>query len=72
MSEAELQQLLSLPVEDRIDLIDRLWESVGQSPDFELSEAQKAELDRRIADLEAHPHDGRPWEDVLKDLRKKL
>ena len=72
MSDAALEELLKLPVAERIDLIDRLWESVAKSEDFELTDPQKAELDRRLADLQAHPDDGRPWQEVREDLRTKL
>jgi putative addiction module component (TIGR02574 family) len=36
----------------------------------ELTEADKAELDRRIADLENDPGKAIPWEDVQTYLRR--
>jgi hypothetical protein len=29
-------------------------------------------LDERLADLEANPEAGRPWDDVERDLRARL
>ena len=36
--------------------------------DFELTDAQKHELDRRLAAYEANPDDVIPWETVRKEL----
>lgn len=37
-----------------------------------LTEAQRAELDRRIADADANPDDGIPWEEVEKKIKERL
>jgi putative addiction module component (TIGR02574 family) len=36
-----------------------------------LSEVQRAELLRRVADAEAHPDDRIPWEQVRSELFKR-
>lgn len=57
---------------ERLQLIDLLWDSVGEQvepgdiPDWHLRE-----LELRRAEMEANPGAGRPWEDVIADLRKK-
>ena len=66
-----LEQALRLPVEDRRKLADDLYDSIDRDVDgFELSEEQKAEIDRRIADYKANPERLIPWEEARKRLRK--
>ncbi|MFL5619614.1 MAG: addiction module protein [Gemmatimonadaceae bacterium] len=36
-----------------------------------LTDAERAELDRRIADADAHPEDTIPWEQVRAELFKR-
>ena len=58
---------------ERLELIDLLWDSVGDQVELEdIPEWHLREIDRRIADADANPGTGRPWEDVLADLRKKI
>jgi putative addiction module component (TIGR02574 family) len=54
-----------LSVEDRIALAQAIWDSVAtvsQKP--HLTEAQRAELERRLAAHRADPDDVIPWEQV--------
>jgi putative addiction module component (TIGR02574 family) len=51
-----------LSVAERIQLAEDLWDSVAaETGDLPLSEAQTAELDRRLADLERDPGAGESW-----------
>ncbi len=59
----------SLPIPERVHLVEQIWDSIVEDEKaFELTDAQKAELDRRIAAHEASPNRGKPWEDVKKRL----
>jgi putative addiction module component (TIGR02574 family) len=51
-------------------LLDLLWESL-ETENVPLSEAQRAELDYRIARHEQNPSDVVPWEQVRAGLFKK-
>jgi len=54
-----------LSVEDRLALMHAIWDSVAAEPHPPLlTEAQRQELDRRIADHEANPGDVVPWEQI--------
>jgi putative addiction module component (TIGR02574 family) len=55
-----------LPVGERIALAQEMLDSAvaDQPPPPPLSAAKQAELSRRLADCEANPADGVPWEEV--------
>jgi putative addiction module component (TIGR02574 family) len=58
-----------LTVAERIQLAQDLWDSVADAPEMlELTDAQRAELDRRLAEHRANPDDAIPWEDLRKEL----
>ncbi len=60
----------SLSVEERLRLIDRLWESLSSKRDqLPLTRAQEAELDRR---QQLDQSDGEPWREVLCRIREGL
>jgi len=57
-----------LSVEDRIALAVAIWDSVADAPHRPLlTDAQRRELDRRLADHAANPDDVVPWEQVKAD-----
>lgn len=54
-----------LSVPERLQLIQEIWESIDTTTDqLPISEAQRLELDRRLAALEANPQRVVPWEEV--------
>jgi putative addiction module component (TIGR02574 family) len=55
---------------EKIELLDVLWESL-EADQVPLTDAQRAELDRRIARHEQNPADVIPWEQVRTSLFKK-
>ena len=62
-----------LSVEERLALVEDLWDSIaGESAATSLTDAQRAELDRRLADHEANPNDVVPWEDVKASIATRL
>jgi putative addiction module component (TIGR02574 family) len=60
--------------EERIDLVLQIWDSIASEPNPQpmLSEAQRQELERRLADDDANPHDIVPWEQIKADLQSRL
>jgi putative addiction module component (TIGR02574 family) len=67
------QQLLNeaktLPREDQIELARDLWEIIDlDENDFPLTDEQKAELDRRIAEADADPTAAEDWESLKTKL----
>ena len=58
-----------LSVTERILLVEEIWDSIMEVPEqVPLAEAQKTELDARLAKYEADPHAGAPWEEVKARL----
>ena len=56
-----------LTPEQRLSLIEEIWESLDE-PTVPLSDAQRSELEDRIADHEANPQDVVSWEDIRKSV----
>ena len=62
-----------LSVSERIQLAEDLWDSVAaETGELPLTEAQAAELDRRLAALARDPAAGEPWEVVRGRLEQRL
>jgi putative addiction module component (TIGR02574 family) len=54
------RQIDSLSAEEKVELLEAVWESI-EADASSLTEAQRAELDRRIARHEQNPSDVIPW-----------
>ncbi|MBI4293888.1 MAG: addiction module protein [Betaproteobacteria bacterium] len=59
-----------LSVEERLELVEELWDSISAATP--LTEAQRAELDRRLADHEARPDDVVTWEEIKSSISARL
>jgi len=60
-----LEQIISASVEDRLWLVEEIWNSIAEEEQVaELSPAQREELDRRIAASDAAPDDAIPWDEI--------
>jgi putative addiction module component (TIGR02574 family) len=59
------------PVDDRLELIERIWDGIdNQNDEPELTDELKALLDRRIAALEANPQAVTTWEAIKESVRR--
>ncbi len=64
---------LQLPVEERIKLVEDLWDSIAADRQaLRLTPGQKAELDRRLNAYEIDKNRGRLASDALADIYRKL
>ena len=69
MKQLPFAELLELPVEDRIRLVELIWDSIAEVPEaIPVSDELKAELNRRLAEFESDPQAGSPWEEVRKRI----
>ena len=65
MKPITLDEVLQLPVPERIRIVEAIWDSIADTPEaVELTDEQKAELDRRLENLEKNPNAGSPWSEV--------
>ncbi len=71
MKQELVAEILGLPVADRVRLVEAIWDSISAVPEaLPLTEWQKEELDRRLADLEANPEAGSTLEEVFARIRR--
>ncbi len=57
--------------EERLDLIGEIWDSL-ENEQMPIWPELQAEFDRRLADLERNPSDGRPAAEVIARIRATL
>ena len=65
-----------LTPEEQLQLLEDIWDGLSEHPNgVPLSEAQRAELDRRLdaleADIQAGRPVGRPWSQVRSHLQSR-
>ena len=68
-----LQRASALDINEQIELVEALWDSIaagGYAPP--LSAAQEAELDHRLADHQANPDDVVSWSEVKAAALAKI
>jgi putative addiction module component (TIGR02574 family) len=68
-----LQQASVLNIDEQIELVEAIWDGIvsrGVAPS--LTETQKTELDRRLADYLANPDDVIPWSEVKAAALAKI
>ena len=66
-------KLLELPVEERIRIVEDLWDSIAADrQSLLLTAAQRAELDHRLDAFEADGHTDRPAAEAIADIRSRL
>lgn len=71
--QAVLNEVESWPIDDRIRLVQDVWDRlVDQGHEPELTEEMKAELDRRIEEMDRNPDSGVPWEEVKARVLGRL
>ena len=69
MKQLPVAEILELPVVERIRLVELIWDSIAAVPEaVPVSDELKAELNRRLAEFEANPEAGSPWEEVRKRI----
>ena len=65
--------LLTLPLEERIRLVEDLWDSIAADQGaVPISDAQRAELDRRLDAYALDGDPGLPADEVITEIRRQL
>ena len=70
---SDLKVLRELPVAERIQLVEDLWDTITEEPEnVRLTPAQTTELDRRLDRLEESPDEGIEWETLRSRIKNSL
>ena len=71
MNNISIADILELPVQERISLVELIWDSVAAVPEaVEVSPALKAELDARLKEFQENPEAGYSWDQVKSHLKE--
>jgi putative addiction module component (TIGR02574 family) len=66
------EQLLKLSAAERLELVEELWDSISDADEaLVLTDAQREDLERRLAEADADPTGGLPWEEVRERIRQR-
>jgi putative addiction module component (TIGR02574 family) len=69
---AVLKAIEVWPAEEQIELAQQIWDKLAESGwQPELTDEQKAELDRRLDALDANPNDVVTWESIVQHVRRE-
>jgi len=66
------EEILSLPCEDRIRIVETILESLNAPDDKNIEQAWAVEAERRIDDLNAGLVQSIPGAEVFADIRQRL
>lgn len=70
MNTISIADILELPVQERIQLVELIWDSVAVVPEaVEVSPELKAELELRLIEFERNPEAGYSWDEVKSRLK---
>ena len=69
----DLAEVLALPIEERIELAQSIWDSVAAVPEaVELTDEQRSELEIRFKEYRENPDSGSPWPEVRERILSDL
>lgn len=65
------KQAKNLSIPERIRLVEEIWDTIAEENEaFELTDAQKRELDRRLESSQRNPGQGRTWDEIKAEFMK--
>ena len=70
MSHELREELLKLSLAERLELVQELWDSIAADCD-PLTDEQRQDLERRLAEADADPTAGAPWQEVRERIRHR-
>ncbi len=71
IDESLLAKVSSLSAADRLDLIGMVWDSLSPD-DLPVTDTERALLDARLANIEAHTDDQSAWPEVKARLERLI
>ncbi|MDH3389042.1 MAG: addiction module protein [Gammaproteobacteria bacterium] len=68
-----MSSILKLPIEDRIRLVEDIWDSIADEQSaLELTDAQRIEIDKRLDAFEKDGEIGRDASEAIAEIRSRL
>ena len=65
----DLSELLELPADQRLQLVEAIWDSLIEIPEaVPITDEVREELDRRLAAYYDDPASARPWREIKDEL----
>jgi putative addiction module component (TIGR02574 family) len=72
MVRIDMDAIRGLSVEERLALVEEIWESISEEPEaVPVTERQLEEARRRLAEHVIDPSTAIPWDQAEAELRKK-
>ena len=72
MSDTDVAEILKLPAEERLRLVEIIWASLVTEPSsVPLGDAHRAMIDERLAEHERNPDDVVSRDEVLAEARRR-
>ena len=70
MNQASVAEILELPLQERVHLVELIWDSIASTPAcLDISPELKADLEQRLKEFERDPDAGYSWADVKSRLK---
>jgi putative addiction module component (TIGR02574 family) len=71
MSDADVAEILKLPPEERLRLVELLWESLAATPSaVPVGDAHRAAIDEELSEHRRNPNDVLKLDELLSAIRK--
>jgi putative addiction module component (TIGR02574 family) len=70
---ATIDEIKSLSVDERLDIVEAIWDSiVADADDLEVSSAERELIEGRLAAYLARPDEAVPWEQVKAEALERI
>lgn len=70
MTTVSVADILGLPIQERIHLVEMIWESIAAVPQaIEVTPEVRADLQDRLVEFQRDPEAGYSWDDVKAQLK---
>lgn len=72
MNRIHFAEILELPVPERVQLVQAIWDSVSELPDpYPLSEEDREKIDLRLEAYRRNPEATSPWSEVKERILRR-
>lgn len=72
MKKISASDIAEMPVEERIRLVEDIWDSIAELPgSVTVPEWHREELEKRLEAYHADPAEGSPWHEVKERLQRR-